>query len=63
MPMTMPAMTGTSTTLTMDHAIDAAETGMYSPANHKVNSGVRMGAKSVEMEVMVTESATSPRAK
>ena len=63
MPMRMPATTGMSTTFTMDHAMAEAETGMYSPASHKVSNGVRTGANRVEMDVMVTDKATSPRAR
>src|SRR5699024_11352658 len=60
---TKPATTGISTTLTMSQAMAPASSGMYCPANHKVNIGVKIGASSVDTEVMVTDTPTSPRAR
>ncbi len=60
---TSPATTGRKTICRMDSAIDEALTGMYSPASQRASTGVTRGASKVEMEVMVTESATSPRAR
>ena len=59
----MPATTGTSTTKRMVVAMSAKDTGSDSPASHSASAGVTTGASSVEIDVIVTESATSPRAK
>src|SRR5699024_8514318 len=60
---TRPPITGIRTTLTMSQAIAPAFNGMYCPANHSVSIGVSKGAKSVDTDVMVTDKATSPRAR
>ncbi len=61
--MTSPSSTGNSTICTMDHAIEPASTGMYSPASHSASTGVSRGASRVETVVIATERATSPLAR
>jgi hypothetical protein len=60
---TRPPTTGTRTISTIDRAMDAASTGRYWPASHPVSRGVMTGARRVDMEVIVTDRATSPRAR
>ena len=44
-------------------AMPAPSSGMYRPASQRVSTGVSSGARRVEIEVIVTDSATSPRAR
>ena len=55
------AMTSISTLLAP--LLAPPSTGRYCPASHRVSSGVSSGASSVEIEVMATDRATSPRAR
>ena len=56
-------MTGTSTVWQIETNIDQNGTSMYDPASHRVSSGVRTGAMSVDSVVTDTDSATSPFAR
>ena len=49
--------TGRMTIFTIDHAIGPALTSMCSPASQSVSSGVKIGASSVETDVIVTDRA------
>ena len=60
---TTPAMTGSKTIVAIVCAMPAPSRGMYFPASQRVSSGVRTGARSVDIEVIATDSATSPRAR
>ncbi len=60
---TSPASTGRRTIRAIDVAMAAPSSGIYAPASHSVRNGVSSGASSVEMDVMVTDTATSPRAR
>lgn len=55
--------TGSSTTTAMERAMAAPFSGMYALTSHSVSRGVSRGASRVEIDVMVTDTATSPRAR
>ena len=54
-----PPRTGARTISRMFFAIAAPSTGIREPTSQAVSSGVMRGASSVEIEVMVTDRATS----
>ena len=54
-----PPRTGARTISRMFFVIAAPSTGIREPTSHAVSIGVMSGASSVEIEVMVTDSATS----
>ena len=60
---TRPPSTGMSTICRMLRAMPAPSTAMNWPARSSVSVGVRIGASSVETEVMVTDSAVSALAR
>lgn len=60
---TRPPTTGISTICRMLMAIAPPSTGMNWPASTSVSAGVRIGASSVDTDVMVTDRAVSALAR